>query len=85
MGKLGINFVALVVLVLVVVFVWRSKRRSIWVQSGRCYSCGALPGRTDKRGRSCVDCVHTRVIQGWLGGTIALLTTAVLVWIYWPR
>jgi hypothetical protein len=82
-GKLGINFIALVVLVLVVVFAWRSKRRGVWVQTGRCYACGAVPCRTDKRGRICADCVQTRVIQRWLGGAMALLAAGVAAFVYW--
>jgi ABC-type xylose transport system permease subunit len=84
MGKLGINFVVIVMLVLVVVFAWRSKRRGVWVQTGRCYACGAAPSSTDKHGRICTDCMQTRVIRFWLAGTMALAAAGVATWVYWP-
>ena len=83
MGKLGINFVALVALILVVVFAWRNKRRSTWIRSGYCYACGAVPSTIDKTGRICADCVQTRKIQRWLAGAMALVAAVVAAWIYW--
>ena len=43
MLKLGFNFLVVVLLALVVVFVWRGKRREKWERAGLCYSCGAVP------------------------------------------
>lgn len=84
MGKLGLNFVALVALVLVLVFAWRNKQRSAWIRAGRCYACGATPSSTDKHGRICTDCVQTRVIRYWLAGVIAVVAAGVATWVYWP-
>jgi len=83
MLKLGFNFLIVVLLVLVVMFVWRGKRREKWEHAGRCYSCGALPNLTDRHGRICNDCVQTRVIQRWLGGFMALVIAAIAAWIHW--
>ena len=83
MLKLGFNFLVVVLLVLVVVFVWRGKRREKWERAGRCYSCGSVPNLTDRHGRICNDCVQTRVIQRWLGGFMALVIAAIAAWIHW--
>lgn len=82
MGKLGLNFMALVTLVLVVVFAWRNKRRSTWMRSGRCYACGAVPGTIDKTGRICSSCAQERRIQRWMLASFALigLISAALWW-----
>lgn len=83
MLKLGFNFLVVVLLVLVVVFTWRTKRREKWERAGQCYSCGAVPQTTDKHGRICNDCVQTRTIQRWLGGFMALVIAAIAAWVHW--
>ncbi len=85
MVKLGFNFLVVVLLVLVLVFNWRNRRRDQWMQQGKCYSCGAVPQTTDKHGRICNDCVQTRTIQRWLGGLMALLIAGIAAWVNWPR
>lgn len=85
MLKLGFNFLVVVLLVLVVVFTWRSKRREKWERAGLCPSCGAAPRGTDRQGNICEDCVQTRTIQRWLGGVMGLLIAAIAAWVHWPE
>ncbi len=82
MLKLGFNFLIVVLLVLVVLFVWRSKRREKWERARLCYRCGAVPTTTDKHGRICHDCVLTRKIQWGLAGCIALVAALVAAWMH---
>ncbi len=88
MIKLGFNFLVVVLLVLVAVFAWRTRRREQWARAGRCYRCGAVPDphdKHDRHGRVCRDCVQTRAIQWGLGGAIALVAGAIATWVYWHR
>lgn len=84
MLKLGFNFLVVVLLVLVLVFTWRTKRREKWERAGLCYSCGAVPHTIDKHGRICNDCVLTRKIQRGLAAFMALVAATIAAWIYWP-
>jgi hypothetical protein len=85
MGKISLNVLLLVILVLVVVYVWRSKRREVWSRSGRCLACGGAPGTTGKDRRICADCAQTRTIQRWLTGFIVLVVAGIAAWLRWSR
>jgi hypothetical protein len=84
MGKIGLNVVLLITLVLVGLYAWRSKRREAWIQAQRCYACGAAPSTRDKVGHLCGDCVQTRTIQRWLAGFMALVVGGIAAWWHGP-
>ena len=84
MGKIGLNFVLLLTLVLVGLYAWRSKRRDAWIKAQRCYACGAAPSTRDKTGQICGDCMQTHTIQRWLAGVMALVAGGVAAWLHWP-
>jgi hypothetical protein len=82
MMKLGFNFLIVVLLVLVLVFTWRSKRREKWERAGLCTSCGAGLATTDRQRSICADCVLTRKIQWGLAGCMALVAALVAAWLH---
>ena len=82
MLKLGFNFLVVVLLVLVVVFTWRSKRREKWARAGLCQSCGAVLTTSPPQRRICADCVLTRKIQWGLAGCMALVAALVATWLH---
>lgn len=84
MGKISLNFVLLLTLVLVALYAWRSKRRRAWVHARRCYACGGPPSANGKAGGICTDCLQTRTIQRWLIGFIVLVAAGIAAWLRWP-
>lgn len=93
MSKIGFLVIALTVLVLMVLSVWRERRSAQWRSLGLCYQCGAALGSDAKSVtlhfkspasavRICGGCVKERTIRRWLVAILVVLGVTVGWFVY---